>query len=346
GTNESKVHKWCIEFRDIIKKWKQDFLTKKKLSLLETGDVPIPFSIDVLKDEQCFITASRAVENQRDITQHLAGLHLRIQEKLNDERWQFIFNYEEERFKDSWKDLEHWLKYIGLSEEPILDLPVTVFDCSMLGYDVLPFFCGVVGRLLLDSRQHVIPSERFYEPWIVILEEAHNYTFPYRQDESRGIKVSRETFERIAKEGRKFGLSLIIASQRPSDVSGTILSQCSNFIVHRLQNPTDIEHFREMVPAQSKRLLDQVTILSPGEALIFGSAVHVPSKVQVTCPNPPPQSDSSCPHLYWSKEYLEEKPFPLKKAISNWIGTDKTKEEHKNKESKNNNFNLSDDIPF
>ncbi|GAI83793.1 unnamed protein product, partial [marine sediment metagenome] len=57
-------------------------------------------------------------------------------------------------------------------------------------------------RLLLDSRQHVIPSKRFYEPWIVVLEEAHNYIFPYRQDESRGIKVSRETFERIAKEGK------------------------------------------------------------------------------------------------------------------------------------------------
>jgi len=122
--------------------------------------------------------------------------------------------------------------------------------------------------------------------------------------------------------------------QRPSDVSGTILSQCSNFIVHRLQNPADIEHFREMVPAQSKRMLDQVTILSPGEALIFGSSVHVPSKVQITCPNPSPQSDSSCPYINWSNKNLKEKPFPLKDAISNWLGLYKDEKENNNDKDK------------
>jgi len=335
GENSKKVKDWCKRFNDSLIIEKNNFEVNNGLKIIETGDIPEYFSAyETFKDAEAFKEASRAIENQRDISQHLAGLHLRIQEKLNDKRWQFIFNYEEDEFKDNWKDLEHWLKYIGLSEEPISDLPMTVFDCSMLGHDVLPFFCGVVGRLLLDLRQHVIPYRRFYEPWVVVLEEAHNYIFPYRQDESRGIKVSRETFERIAKEGRKFGLSLIIASQRPSDVSGTILSQCSNFIVHRLQNPADIEHFREMVPAQSKRILDQVTILSPGEALIFGSAVHVPSKVQITCPDPPPQSDSSCPYLYWSDKNLKEKPFPLKDAISNWLGVYKDREGNSNDKEK------------
>ena len=335
GEDSKKVKDWCKRFKDSLINEKINFEIKNRLKIIETGDIPEYFSAyETFKDTEAFREASRAIENQRDISQHLAGLHLRIQEKLNDKRWQFIFNYEEDRFKNSWKDLEHWLKYIGLSEEPISDLPITIFNCSMLGHDVLPFFCGVVGRLLLDLRQHVIPSRRFYEPWVVVLEEAHNYIFPYRQDESRGIKVSRETFERIAKEGRKFGLSLIIASQRPSDVSGTILSQCSNFIVHRLQNPADIEHFREMVPAQSKRILDQVTILSPGEALFFGSAVHVPSKIQITCPEPPPQSDSSCPYLYWSDKNLKEKPFPLKDAIFNWLCVDKDENENNNDKEK------------
>jgi uncharacterized protein len=322
GENSKKVEDWCREFKNRIIAKKNDFEIKNRLTIIETGDIPEFFSAyETFKDIEAFKEASRAIEDQRDISQHLAGLHLRIQEKLNDKRWQFIFNYEKKEFNNKWRNLEHWLKCIGLSEEPSSDLPITVFDCSMLGHDILPFFCGVVGRLLLDLRQHILPSERFYEPWVVVLEEAHNYIFPYRQDESRGVKVSRETFERIAKEGRKFGLSLIIASQRPSDVSGTILSQCSNFIVHRLQNPADIEHFREMIPAQSKKILDQVTILTPGEALIFGSAVHVPSKVQITCPEPPPQSDSSCPYLYWLEENLKKRPFPIKEAISHWLGT-------------------------
>jgi DNA helicase HerA-like ATPase len=113
-------------------------------------------------------------------------------------------------------------------------------------------------------------------PWVVVLEEAHNYARPARTDEDRGHKLARLAFERIAKEGRKFGLSLIIASQRPSEVSPTIISQCANFVSHRLQNPDDIDHFRRIIPMQARRLLDQVTILASGEAIVFGSPFHVP----------------------------------------------------------------------
>lgn len=88
--------------------------------------------------------------------------------------------------------------------------------------------CGVIGRMLLELRECVRAESRFTDPWVVVLEEAHNYVKPRRQEESRGIEVSRETFERIAREGRKFGLSLIVASQRPSDVSPTVFSQCAN----------------------------------------------------------------------------------------------------------------------
>jgi DNA helicase HerA-like ATPase len=92
-------------------------------------------------------------------------------------------------------------------------------------------------------------------PWVLVLEEAHNYARPARSDEDRGHRLARLTYERIAKEGRKFGLSLIIASQRPSEISQTIISQCANFISHRLQNPDDIDHFRRIIPMQARRLL-------------------------------------------------------------------------------------------
>jgi DNA helicase HerA-like ATPase len=90
---------------------------------------------------------------------------------------------------------------------------------------------------------------------VLVLEEAHNYARPTRADEVKGQTLSRLAFERIAKEGRKFGLSLIIASQRPSEISQTIISQCVNFISHRLQNPDDIDHFRRIIPMQARRLL-------------------------------------------------------------------------------------------
>ena len=112
-----------------------------------------------------------------------------------------------------------------------------------------------IGRVLLEIRENVPAKARYKHPWVLVLEEAHNYARPTRADEVKGQTLSRLAFERIAKEGRKFGLSLIIASQRPSEISQTIISQCVNFISHRLQNPDDIDHFRRIIPMQARRLL-------------------------------------------------------------------------------------------
>lgn len=136
-----------------------------------------------------------------------------------------------------------------------------------------------------------------------------------RSDEERGQTLSRLAFERIAKEGRKFGLSLIVASQRPSEISPTIISQCANFISHRLQNPDDIDHFRRIIPMQARRLLDQVTILASGEAIVFGSAFHVPTRVQFDRPTPGPHSQTAAPFHEWSRETA---PFPLADVIEAW----------------------------
>ena len=128
--------------------------------------------------------------------------------------------------------------------------------------------------------------------------------------------MARSAFERIAKEGRKFGISLIIASQRPSEVSQTIISQCANFISHRLQNPDDIDHFRRIIPMQARRLLDQVTILNSGEAIVFGSAFHVPTRVQFDRPNPAPHSQTAAPFYEWN---TEKEVFPLNRIVKSWV---------------------------
>ena len=147
------------------------------------------------------------------------------------------------------------------------------------------------------------------------LRKAHNYARPARSDEDRGHKLARLSYERIAKEGRKFGLSLIIASQRPSEISPTIISQCANFVSHRLQNPDDIEHFRRIIPLQARRLLDQVTILASGEAIVFGSAFHIPTRVQFDRPDPGPYSQTAAPFHEWKNQ---KEPFPLGEIITAW----------------------------
>ena len=217
-------------------------------------------------------------EGNRKIDQYLLTLKLRLRTRLDDRRWQSLFSYEDLGIK-SYKD---WMGKLGIGGKT--SSRVSVLDLSMLASEVLPFACAILGRIFLETREMLKPDVRSRYPWVLVLEEAHNYARPARTVEDRGQSLSRRSFERIAKEGRKFGLSLIVASQRPSEISPTIISQCANFFSHRLQNPDDIDHFRRIIPKQAQRLLDQVTVLASGEAIVFGSAVHIPARVQSSSP--------------------------------------------------------------
>lgn len=270
---------------------------------------------------------SRAV-SQQDINRidaHLTTLKLRLKTRLDDKRWKAFLNYENKKTKVG--SLKEWLERFGFQEEK--SQRVSIVDLSMIAHEALPYACGVIGRILLETRERLPASERFQHPWVLVLEEAHNYARPVRQDEDKGQALSRIAFERIAKEGRKFGLSLIVASQRPSEISATIISQCANFVSHRLQNPDDIEHFRRIIPMQARRLLDQVTVLASGEAIVFGSAFHIPTRVQVDLPKPPPWSQTAAPYHEWKNNKVS---FPVDTIIKNW-GLEVKKKEDEKKET-------------
>ena len=276
-------------------------------TLSKSGDSPLYVPFQSLIDPNL---VDRAVnqENANQINQYLTTLKLRLRTRLDDRRWQSFFNYEDLLFGK----FEDWLKELGIGGNA--NRRVSVIDLSMLATEVLPFACAIVGRLLLETREMSSPSTRNKYPWTLVLEEAHNYASPRRINDDRGHELSRKTFERIAKEGRKFGLSLVVASQRPSEISPTIISQCANFFSHRLQNPDDIDHFRRIIPKQAQRMLDQVTVLASGEAIVFGSAMHVPARVQINNPTNPPWSSTAAPWIDWRKT----EAFPLAEVIENW----------------------------
>ncbi|ODA66596.1 AAA-like domain protein [Methyloligella halotolerans] len=247
-------------------------------------------------------------ESNKKIDQYLVTLKLRLRTRLDDRRWQPFFSYEEQGVY-SYAD---WMKKLGISDKR--GLRVSILDLSMLASEILPFACALIGRLLLETREMLLPDVRNRYPWVLVLEEAHNYARPPAHVEDRGQALSRRAFERVAKEGRKFGLSLMVASQRPSEISQTIISQCANFFSHRLQNPDDIDHFRRIIPRQAQRLLDQVTVLAAGEAIVFGSAVHVPARVQIKMPTKEPWSATAAPFADWGRADT----FPLGTVIDNW----------------------------
>ena len=275
-----------------------------------TADTPLPISRNTLTDPS-LINRAVSKEDTFRVDAHLTTLKLRLKTRLDDKRWRAFLNYEEADTKI--ENLSAWFARFGLGANT--GPKVSVIDLSMLSNEVLPYTCATIGRILLEARERLPATSRYKHPWVLVLEEAHNYARPARSDEDRGHRQARLTYERIAKEGRKFGLSLVIASQRPSEISQTIISQCANFISHRLQNPDDIDHFRRIIPMQARRLLDQVTVLASGEAIVFGSAFHIPTRVQFDLPDPGPYSQTAAPYHEWLRE---QNPFPLTEVIEAW----------------------------
>jgi len=172
-----------------------------------------------------------------------------------------------------------------------------ILDMNEAGDEVVEVASAVISRLVFERLRRRDPRNAY--PVHLILEEAHRYVAQRKSgfaiDASRG-------FERIAKEGRKYGLFLILASQRPSELSSTVLSQCSNFIVHRIQNPDDMQHIRQMTPFISESVMRRLPSLPKQHALIFGSAVNLPTTFKVREVSPRPKSDDARIRDLWFRD--------------------------------------------
>jgi hypothetical protein len=157
-----------------------------------------------------------------------------------------------------------------------LNHSVTIIDLSLIASDVLENVTALLGRILLGFAQRVEPRGSF--PMLLVLEEAHRYIPAQRSEQA---SRSSAAFERIAKEGRKFGVSLMVASQRPSELSRTVLSQCGTLIAHRIVNPDDQELIRHATPFASRDLLKQLAGLATQHAIVLGEATPVPAYVRI-----------------------------------------------------------------
>lgn len=171
---------------------------------------------------------------------------------------------------------------------------VIVLDMNEAGDEVVEVASAVMARLIFDRLRRAEPRNR--TPINLVLEEAHRYVA--ERPSGYAIDASR-IFQRIAKEGRKYGLFLMVASQRPSELSKTVLSQCSNFVVHRIQNPDDLLHIRQMTPFVSDSVMRRLPSLPKQHALIFGNAVNLPTTFRVRDVKPRPKSDDAAVRELW-----------------------------------------------
>lgn len=145
----------------------------------------------------------------------------------------------------------------------------------------------IYSKFLFDYAKYSL--ERGEQPIHIVLEEAHRYVQNDNDKEILGYNV----FERIAKEGRKYAVLLNLISQRPSELSQTVLSQCSNFIVFKITHPNDIEYIKPMIPFVDDEMIEKIKNLQVGSCLTFGSAFYIPTIVNVPLATPTPFS-SSC----------------------------------------------------
>lgn len=175
-----------------------------------------------------------------------------------------------------------------------------IIDLNDASDEIVELASAVVARLIFDRMRRATPRNKM--PVHLILEEAHRYISerPSRFAIDAGI-----TFQRIAKEGRKYGAFLIVASQRPSELSKTVLSQCNNFIIHRIQNPDDLSQIKQMTPFISETVLKRLPSLPKQHALIFGSAVKIPTTFRVRDADPTPNSDDTQVRDLW---YVPQNP--------------------------------------
>lgn len=262
--------------------------TEKKPEVKKTFtvDSPIPYNIkklvELLSTDNTTKGTGKSGPIKGEWEDKLTRFLSRLEAKLEDRRYGFMFAPPEEALKYEW--LANELLMLLGSEG---GSGIKIIDFSEVPADVLPVVTGTLARLLYDVQFWMDRKSR--TPVALLCDEAHLY-LPVRDDADAVQRQALGSFERIAKEGRKYGFSIVVVSQRPSDVSRTILSQCNNFLALRLTNETDQGVIKRLMPDSLSGLTSILPLLDTGEALLLGDAVLLPTRIKIDSPKIKPDS--------------------------------------------------------
>lgn len=297
-------------------------------------DAPVYYSLQELCDFFLPNRIQREQASDNKIAGYVATLQMRLSRLLADGRYDFITRVEKHA-----DPLGNYLKALmgvdPTAGEPDSDWPatdayrtqtathgsgpsVTIFDLSLVANDVLENVTALLGRILFDFAVRSQP--RAEHPLLLVLEEAHRF-IPSRREPNVSGSRSAAVFERIAKEGRKFGLSLLLASQRPSELSETVVAQCGTVIAHRLTHEADQNLLRYATALSSRALLDQLPSLAQQHALVTGVSTGVPVAVRVRDVDDPPKSDDPDFMSTWGDaEKLSGLADHIDRVVADWQG--------------------------
>ncbi|MHA6969046.1 ATP-binding protein [Glutamicibacter bergerei] len=298
-------------------------------------DAPVYYDLQQLCDFFLPNRIQREQANDNRIGSYVATLQMRLSRLLADGRYDFMTRVEQHD-----DPLGSYLRLL-MGEDPTKgnldsDWPsagtfgvqsqnhksgpsVTIFDLSLVASDVLENVTSLLGRILFDFAVRSDP--RAEHPMLLVLEEAHRFV-PARSEASGTGMRSTAVFERIAKEGRKFGMSLLLASQRPSELSETVVAQCGTVIAHRLTHEADQALLRHATALSSRALLDQLPGLAQQHALVTGVSTGVPAALRVREVSDPPKSNDPDFMESWTDPGRRTRlSAHIDRVVSSWQGS-------------------------
>lgn len=280
-------------------------------------DAPHAFKGDSL------LRSVEATAEMLNISEYAETLLIRIRSLLMDARMKSIICDTEGL------SLEKWLTdYIG-SDDPQAGC-VSVLDLSLVPTEVIHVITAVVARMVFEALQRYRKLNSISLPTVLVMEEAHTFIKRYKEDieNKDAASICCQVFERIAREGRKFGLGLVLSSQRPSELSPTVLSQCNSFLLHRISNDRDQELVHKLVPDNLRGLLRELPSLPSQNAILLGWASELPVLVKMNDLPKSHQPHSDDPDFWsvWTREAegktIERKP-NWKTVADDWQGKNK-----------------------
>ena len=281
------IEKLCVPRRkqyphyDFTKQEVEDLIEKtsaahSQFGGMETDTVPLDVDAPLPFDGNSLLRSVEATAEMLNVSEYAETLLIRIRSLLTNTRMKAIMG------DATGITLEGWLSdYIGA--EGAAEGTVTILDLSLVPTEVIHTVTAVVARIVFEALQRYRKLNHDSLPTVIVVEEAHTFVRRYKEDAENQDAASSccQVFERIAREGRKFGLGLVLSSQRPSEVSPTVLSQCNTFLLHRISNDRDQELVHRLVPDNLKGLLRELPSLPSQNAILLGWASELPVLVRM-----------------------------------------------------------------
>jgi len=277
------------------------------------ADIPREFTGDQL------LRSVEANAELLNVSEYVETMLIRIRTLLSDNRMKQIIS------KNDGTTLDKWLtEYLG--DKQASNGSITIIDLSLVPAEVVHLITAVIARMTLESLQRYRKANKGKVlPTVLVMEEAHTFIKRYKEDaeNQNTAAVCCQVFEKIAREGRKFGLGLLLSSQRPSELSPTVLSQCNSYLLHRISNDKDQELIQKLVPDNLRGLLRDLPSLPARHAVLLGWASELPVLVQMSNLPAEQRPESDDPDFWDVWTGKEEREVDWKTIADEWQQLDK-----------------------